>query len=817
MTDLRYAFRQLTKSPGFTAVAVLTLALGIGANTAVFSLINAVIVRPLPYRAPNELVLLWEKFPAQGLDRIPVSAPEYLDYTRELKSVEIGAFHYVEFNLTTGEMPERISGAFVSPSVFSVLGIQPIKGRTFTPREFGEGNDNVIVMSERLWKRRFNSDPAIVGKPLSIDGRIFTVVGIMPEAFQFPIPLFNIQGGIFGRQADIWKPIAFSKDKLESRGSRNYSVIARLKPNVSLGQAQAELNAVIANWYQRFPDSYQAATKFGASLYPLHGQIIGGMRAALMVLSGAVAVVLLIACANLITMLLARAGAREREFAIRVALGAGLGRLLRQLLTESLLLALIGGVGGVLLAIWGLDLFRALGAQTVPRIAEVNIDVRVLISMLLVSLGLGVVIGFVPALASAKPQLTEALKEGGRGATSGDRRNRVRNLLVVSEVALALVLVVGAGLLLKSFVRLQNVNPGFDARNVLTMELSLPIAQYPPGKPVADFYSELVRRTEALPGVESAAATNILPLSGTNSDSSFTIEGRDPMQDEVFPDEEVRSVTPDYFKVLRVPLRTGRFFDERDNADAPEVVIINQVFARRWFAGEEALGKRITQDDPRKPDAHWMTIVGIVGDMRHRGLDFEPAPEYYLAHAQLPYRVLSLTVRSKRDPRALTDTIRKELRQLDPQLPAANVRTMENVASDSIAPRRLSVAVISVFAVIALVLASVGIYGVISYLVVQRTHEIGVRMALGAQRCDVLRLVVGHAAKLVGIGTVIGLVLAFLSTRLLSALLYNVGAFDVTTFLFVTIALAAIALLASYIPAHRAARADPVIALDQNA
>ena len=817
MNDLRFAVRQLLKTPAFTAIAVITLALGIGGNTAVFGLINALLVRPLPYRAPNELVLLWEKFSAQGLDRVPVSAPEYLDYTKELKSVEIGAFNYDDFNLTTGEIPERIPGAFVSPSVFSILGIQPSKGRTFAPNEFGEGNDNVIVISERLWKRRFNSDREIIGKEISIDGRTYTVVGLMPETFQFPIPLFNIQGGRFGGRVDIWKPIAFSKDDLELRGWRNYSVIARLKPGVSLGQAQAELNTVIANWYQRFPDNYQPATKFGASLYAFHDQVIGGMRAALIVLLAAVAAVLLIACANLTTMLLARAGAREREFAIRVALGAGPGRLLRQLLTESVLLAIIGGIAGVVLAIWGLDLLRTLCAQTVSRIAEANIDPRVLISTLLVSLGAGVLIGFVPAFASAKPELTEALKEGGRGATSGHRRNRVRNILVVSEVALALVLLIGAGLLLKSFVHLQNVNPGFDPRNVLTMELSLPIAKYPHGKPVSDFYSELVRRIEVLPGVEAAALTMILPLSGTNSDGSFTIEGRDPMQDKVFPDEEVRAVTPDYFKVLRVPLRAGRFFDERDKADAPQVVIINQAFARKWFAGEEALGKRITRDDARKPDAGWVTIVGIVGDMRHRGLDFEPAPEYYLPHPQLPYRVMTLAVRSKQDPRALSDMIRKELRQLDPELPVANVRTMENVASDSIAPRRLSVTMISVFAGIALLLASVGIYGVISYLVVQRTHEIGVRMALGAQRADVLRLVVGHAAKLVGVGTVIGLVLAFLSTRLLSALLYNVGAFDATTFVFVPIALAAVALLASYVPALRATRADPVIALTDNA
>lgn len=813
MNDLRLAVRSLLKSPGFTLIALITIALAIGANTAVFSLVNALLVRPLPYKSPNELVLLWEKFSAQGLDRIPVSAPEFNDYTKELKSLEVGGFDYVDLNLTAGDMPERIPGAVVSPSVFSVLGARPSQGRVFTTEEFGEGNDGVIVMSERLWKRRFNSDPQIIGKELQLNGRTFTVVGLMPEAFQFPLPLFNIQGGTFGGKVDLWKPIAFSKTELENRGSRSYGVIARLKRNVSLGQAQAELDTLIARWHSLFPDNYSPATKFGGTLYPLHDQVVGGMRTALMVLSGAVALVLLIACANLTTMLLARAGAREREIAIRVALGAGRGRLVRQMLTESVLLAVIGGTAGALLAIWGLDLLRAIGAVTVPRIAEANLDPRVLFVTLVASVLTGILIGLIPAFASAKPELTEALKEGGRGSTTGTRSNRVRNALVVSEVALALVLLVGANLLLKSFVRLQNVNPGFEPRNVLTMELSLPVAKYARGKPVADFYAELVRRVQGLPGVEAAALTSILPLSGNNSDSSFAIEGRDPNVDKVYPDEEIRGVTPDYFKALRVPLLSGRFFDQRDNADAPKAVIVNQAFARKWFPNQEAVGKRITFSDTRKPDIEWITIVGLVGNMHHQGLDLEPKPEYYFAHAQQPYRGMILAVRSKQDPRALTDTVRRELRQLDPELPAANVRTLENVASDSIAPRRLSVAMISVFAAVALILAAVGIYGVMSFLVVQRTHEMGVRMALGATRRDVLILVVGRAGRLVLLGSAIGLVLAFFSSRALGAMLYNVAALDLSAFALMTVGLALVALLASYIPARRATKADPMIAL----
>ncbi len=818
LQEIRHAFRNLANTPGFSLIAIITVALAIGANTAVFSLINALLIRPLPYRAPNELVLLWQKFSAQGLDRIPVSAPEYLDYTKELKSLEIGGFDYIDLNLTAGDMPERISGAVVTPSVFQVLGIQPSRGRVFTPNEFGEGNDNVVVISERLWKRRFNSDPEIVGKQLSLNGATYTVVGMMPEQFQFPLPLFNIQGGTFGGKVDVWKPIAFTKNDLESRGSRSFGIIGRIKSGVTVAQAQAELDTIIANWHTRFPDNYQPATKFGASLYAFHDQVVGGMRTALVILFCAVVAVLLIACANLTTMLLARAGAREREFAIRVALGAGRGRLLRQLLTESVLLALIGGIAGAMLAIWGLDLLRAIGTQSVPRIAEANLDTRVLVITLLVSLGTGILIGFFPALASAKPELTEALKEGGRGSTSGARRNRMRNMLVVAEVALALVLLVGASLLVKSFVRLQNVDPGFDPQNVLTMEVSLPVAKYARGKPVGDFFAELIRRVEALPGVEAAAVATILPLSGNNSDSSFAIEGTDPMAtNKVYPDEEIRVATFDYFKVLRVLLRSGRLFDQRDNADAPKVTIVNQTFAKKWFPNQEAVGKRITFSDTRKPDPEWISIIGVVGDMRHQGLDVDPKPEYYLPHPQQPYRGMILATRSKQDPRALTDTIRRELHRLDPELPAANVRTLENVAAESIAPRRLSVAMISVFAAVALILASVGIYGVMSFLVVQRTHEIGVRMALGATRRDVLLLVVGRAARLVSLGTIIGLVLAFFCTRALSAMLYNVGAFDVSSFALVTFALALVALLASYIPAVRATRADPMIALARNA
>src|SRR5438270_11506280 len=824
MNDLRYVLRQLAKSPGFTAVAILTLALGIGANTAVFSLINALLVRPLPYQQPSRLVLIWERFATLGLDRIPVSPAEYLALEKQFqRSTGLAPFTFQRLKLAGGDVPERISGAAVSPSLFSLLQVEPIKGRTFAREEQGQGHDDIIVISDRLWKRRFNSDPALVGKSLLLNGRNYTVIGVMPAKFEFPIPLFGVQGSQFAERVDIWKPIAFTPLELKERYSRSYALIARLRPDISVAKAQVELDHLISNWIRAYPDNYSTGG-FGARIYPFQDQVVGGMRTGLAILLGAVIFVLLIACANLATMLLARASARERELAIRVALGAGRWRLVRQMLTESVLLALAGAAAGIVLSVWGLELLRQLGARTVPRLAEVNVDVVVLIVTAVVAVGTGILFGLIPGFATAKPELTEALKEGGRSSTSGAERNKVRNSLVIVEIALALVLLVGAGLLLKSYARVQNIDPGIDRRNVLTAEIVLPDTKYPPrgssdynhGQAIINFWNEALRRVRQLPGVEATGCTIVLPLSGSNTDSSFAIEGRSTGGKEPTPDEELRIITPDYFRVLKTPLLRGRFFAESDNVDAPGVAIINDALAKKYWTNEDALGKRITFDDPRK-DPKWLTIVGITRSIRHRGLDLDPQPEYYLPLAQRAQNAMILTVRSAQDPRSLTSAVRREIQAIDPDQPIANARTLEAVTADSIAPRRMSVVLLGAFAGIALLLAGVGIYGVISYLVVQRTHEIGVRMALGAQRRDVLRLVVGHALKLVGIGSVIGLILALLSTRTLSALLYSVGAFDATTFVFVTVALAAVALLASYIPALRATRADPMIALSHNA
>ena len=814
LKDLRFALRQLFKQWGFTAIAVLTLALAIGATTAVISLVNALLVRPLAYREPQQLVLLLQHFKSQNLERIPVSPPEFLDYETRAHSFEkLGAFGFTNFNLAGEDKPERIPGATVTAGVLPLLGVSPIKGRFFEPEECTLGRDDVVIISARLWQHRFNGDPQIIGTKLLLNGKSFTVVGVMPASFDFPLQLFNLgNGGQFGGRAEIWQPLAFSDEQMKARYSRSLAVVGRLAPGTSVAKAQTEIETINAQMRREHPNNYMQNNSFGGDVLPLHDLAVGGMRPALLILLGAVFLVLLIACANLTTMLLARAAAREREMAVRVALGAGPLRLLKQVLTESVLLALIGGVGGVLLALWGVELLKPIGAQTVPRLREVNVDLGVLGMTLAIAVGTGIIFGLAPGLASGRSELTEALKEGGRSSTAGTRRNRLRNGLVIAEVALALVLLSGAGLLMKSFVRLQSVDPGFNPRNALTFEISLPKMQYPDDPLIVRFNREAQRRIAAVPGVQAAGFSTILPLAGTNADSSFAIEGQPANDRNPSPDEEKRQVSPDYFRALEIPLIKGRFFTDADNADAPLVIIVNQVFAKKFWPKGDALGKRIVMggmsDNPK-----WITIVGIVGDIRHFGLDVDPKPEMYVPFGQESYFTTVYVVRSNQDPRSVLPAIRRELQAIDTAVPLANVRTFENVIADSVAPRRLSVVLLGVFAGVAVLLASVGIYGVMSFLVVQQRQEIGVRMALGAQRSDVLKLILGRSLKLISAGAAIGLIVALMSTSTLRALLYNVSAFDTPTFTLVTILLAAVALAASYLPAMRATKADPIVAL----
>jgi putative ABC transport system permease protein len=818
LKDIRFSFRQLIKQPAFTAIAVLTIALAIGATTAVLSLVNGLLVRPLPYRDPQRLVLLLQHFKSQNLERIPVSPAEFKDYETRAHSFErLGAFGYTNFNLAGEDRPERIAGATVTAGVFPLLGVSPIKGRFFQPEECTLGRDDVVIVSARLWQRRFNSDPQIIGTKLLLNGKSFTVVGVMPASFDFPLQLFNLGNGAqFHERAEIWKPLAFTDDEMKMRGSRGYAIIGRLGAGTSVAQAQAEIETINAQMRREHPDNYSQDNSFGGEVLPLHDLAVGGMRPALLILLGAVCLVLLIACANLTTMLLARAATREHEMAIRVALGAAPLRLFKQVFTESVLLALIGGAMGVVLALWGIESLKAIGAQTVPRLREVNVDVLVLGVTFAICVATGIIFGLAPGLASARPELTEALKEGGRSSTQGTRRNRLRSGLVIAEIGLALVLLSAAGLLIKSFARIQNVNPGFNPRNALTFEVSLPKIQYPDDSSIVRFNNEAQRRMAALPGVQAAGFSTILPLAGTNSDWSFAIESRPLNDNSPSPDEEKRQVSPDYFRALETPLIKGRFFTNADNADATPVIIVNQAFAKKFWPNDDALGKRITFDDDPKKNPKWIKVVGVVGDIHHFGLDIEPKPEMYVPFGQTPYFTTIYVVRSNQDLRGLLPAIRREIQAIDPAVPVGNVRTFEDVIADSIAPRRLSVVLLGVFAGVAVLLASVGIYGVMSFLVVQRTHEIGVRMALGAQRGDVLKLVLVRSLKLISAGTIIGLIVAVMSTHTLRALLYSVSAFDGATFALVTILLGAVALAASYLPAMRATRADPMIVLGHN-
>ncbi len=690
--------------------------------------------------------------------------------------------------MTGDDAPERLSGSSVSPAFTEVLRVNPAFGRAFLPEEEQRGANRVVLISDRLWQQRFAVNPAIINQTLMLNGESFTVVGVMPPDFQFPSP-----------RIDVWSPLTLDLER--GRNDHFLYAIARLKPDVALAQAQEEMSAIADRLRQQYPESNADS---GVNLVSLHEQTIGKARTALLVLLGAVGLVLLIACANVANLLLARAAARQREVAVRTALGASRGRLVRQFLTESLLLAFLGGMLGLLLALWGVDFLTSM-SNTIPRAREIGIDGRALGFTLLVSLLTGVVFGLAPALASSKPDLTRSLKEGSKGAGVGLRGNRVRGLLVVSEIALALMLLIGAGLLIRSFARLLEVNPGFDPANVLTMQVSLPENSYGERAQRAAFYRQVLQRIAALPGVEHVGAVNDLPFSGSRTSNSFQIEGRqsnEPMN------ADSRVINSDYFRAMSIPLLQGRAFTEGDGADAAGVAVINEVMARRFWPDENPIGKRLTfgGDPPRE-------IVGIVAALKHDNLSAEEAPEMYAPYGQRPQSRMSIVVRSTVDPQSLTSAVRGAVREVDPNQPIYNVMTMEQRLASALAPQRFNTLVLGLFAGVALVLAVLGIYGVMSYTVSQRTHEIGVRMALGAQRTDVLRLVTRQGMTLAIIGIIIGLIASFAATRVLTTLLYGVSPTDFITFAVVALILGAAAFIASYIPARRATKVDPMIAL----
>lgn len=798
LQDLRYSIRMLLKKPSFTAIAVLALAIGIGANTAIFSVVNAILLRPLPYKNFERISMIWMDNPKLAVAEDWHSFPNYLDYKEQNQVYEdMAAFNNRSFNLTGAGDPVRILGLWSTASLFTVLGVQPVLGQVFTEAEEEPGKDLVVVISDGLWKSRFGRDPGIVGQQISMNGVNRTVLGIMPASFTFP-----------EKNTDVWIPIPVTPQRKQARNAISYKAVGRLKPGVTMAQAREDMGAIAKRLDDQFSQS-----GYGVNLVLLRDQETKGVKAALLVLLGAVGFVLLIACANVANLLLARAAIREKEIAIRLALGAGRRRVIRQLLTESMVLGFAGGAAGLLLAIWGLAALIALSPADVPHLDQTRIDIRVLAFTLAVSLLTGLLFGLVPALQASKPDLNDALKEGGRGAGGGVRAIRVRNLLVVSEIALSLVLLVGAGLLIRSFVRLQQFELGFNPENLLTMRVQLPGSKYPENKQVLNFYQQLMERLEAVPGVQSAGAISSVFLTETPNSTNFTIEGRPVPVGAESIEVPLDAVTNSYFKVMGIPLLEGREFDEHDVPTSPPVAIINQTFARRFFPNEDPIGKRYMYGSPGPDNNTWITIVGIVGDMRRTGFDRPVRPETFLPQGQNPDSGLTIVARTTGDPAALAGALRNEVWAIDRDQSVYDVKTMRQVLSEMLSQRRFNMLLLGIFAAVALTLAAVGIYGVMSYAVAERTHEIGLRMALGAQTGDVLGMIVRQGMLLAGTGLVVGLVASFGLTRLMTSLLYGVSATDPLTFIAIPVVLTGVALGACLVPARRAIKVDPMVAL----
>jgi putative ABC transport system permease protein len=802
--DVRYAFRTLRRNPGFAIVVLLTLALGIGANAAIFSVVNGVLLRPLPYRDADRLMVIWGDLKRPGLNDIPASAGEYVDYRDRSHAFEqVAAYDTVGFNLTGGGEPERVDGAIVSTTLFSLLGASAQVGRTLVADEDQPGRDDVVVLSHSLWTRRFSANPAIVGQTIPVDGRPAQVVGVMPAAFQFP-----------DRSIEIWKPFLLDAEALSdnNRGSHGYTALARLKAGISRQQAQADLNAVTAAFKADHPGNYRNG--FGATLRPLQEEIVGDTGRPLIVLLGAVAVVLLIACANVANLLLARAASRRKEIALRTALGASRGRLVRQLMTESVLVSAIGGSIGLGLAAWGVDLLIASAPDSIPRIQEVGVDARVAGFTALVSLATGLVFGLVPALRASRAPLNDALKEGGR-AGGGGVHGFAGRALVVSEVALSLVLLIAAGLLIHSFTLLQDVAPGFDSSRLLTFRLSLPESRYTTFQKGQSFFDEFFTGLRRSPGVRGVAAINALPFSGLGGSRSFHIEGREEKRPEDQTEEQLRIVTDGYFAAMGIPIVAGREFTDRDALNQPRVAVVNDAMAKKHWPHESPIGRRVSfsTDEP-----HWYEIVGVAGNIKHRALEAADRPELYVPYRQPLFagwtvRPMYVIARTSADPASTVAIARHEIARVDRDQPISDVRTMDERIGRSLSSRRFSMVLLALFAGLALTLAAVGIYGVVAYAVTERTHEIGVRVALGAQRRDVMAMVVGQGMTMTLVGTAIGVAASAALARLMSSLLFGVSAVDPVTFVLIPMLLIAVALAACYVPARRAMRVDPLQAL----
>ncbi|HKP85373.1 MAG TPA: ABC transporter permease [Blastocatellia bacterium] len=796
--DIRYGFRMLFRNAGLTAVSVIAIALGIGANTAIFSVVNAVLLKPLPYPEQDRLMATFLANPQQNLDRINLGSADFLAVKNQNQSFDqVAAYMTNNFTLTGRDTPEQISGAAVTAEIFSLLGATPAMGRTFMTDEDQPGRERVVVVSHSFWERYLGSDPDAIGRPITLNGSNYTVIGVLSSDFRFPL----------SRSLEVWPILQLNQPR--NRPPYFLRSIARLKPGVTRQQAQEDLTALA----EQLQKQYTGSPYRDARVVPLKTFMVGDIQTVLYTLLGAVVFVLLIASFNVANLLLARATAREKEISIRSALGASRLRIVRQLLTESVLLAGIGGVIGLVLALWGVDLLLALSPANIPRLKEVSIDGRVLAFTSLISILSGIVFGLAPAVQSSRTNLNASLKEGGRSNTESHGRRRLRSLLVVSEFALALMLLIGAGLMVKSFMRLSNVDPGFNPNNILTTRVSLPQARYAQAQQVTAFYQQLLPRVQSLPGVESAAISMSLPPDLLSLGNPFTIEGQ---SDKAVLSAEEMTISPDYFRALGVPLLKGRFFAEAEGADGSLPMIINETMARRYFPDQDPIGKRVQTGDP-SPNSPWETIVGVVGNVKYSGLDAEEAPTMYVPYTEPGWatwsRTMYLVVRTANNPAGVASGVRGEVWALDKDVPVTNVRTMNELLSDSVAQPRFRTLLIGVFAAIALILAAVGIYGVMSYSVTRRTHELGIRIALGAKPGDVLKLVVGEGMKLTLIGVSIGLGAAFALTRLMESLLFGITATDPATFVLIPLVLAGVALGACFVPARRATKVDPMVAL----
>jgi putative ABC transport system permease protein len=812
--DLKYAARMLIKKPGFTAIAVLTLALGIGANTAIFSVVNAVLLQPLPFPQPERLVDVWMTGLKGNIGKGSVSYPDFADFRAQNHTFEhMAGFNTNDFTLTGSGEPFRLTGGIVSPDLFPVLGVSAKLGRTFVPEEDmppGVKGNHAVLLSHQVWQQRFGSDPGVIGRVLTLNALSFTIVGVMPAGFQFPIQPVAI---------DVWVTHAVeketadgSKPMTDERGAHYMSVIGRLKPGVTLTQAQADLSTIAANLEKQY---HRSNANKGCVLVPAHEDLVGEIRPALLILFGAVGCVLLIACANVANLLLARATTRQREMAIRSALGASRKRVVRQLLTESALLAVVGGIFGVVLALWGTDALISMSPADIPRLTTVHVSGPVLGFTFALALITGVLFGLATAFQGAGAELTESLKEGGRGTSAGGAHGRIRSVLVVAEMAVALVLLVGAGLAIQTFRRLEAVNPGFDAHHVLTMSIDMPGARYATNEQIAETSRQMLSNIEGLPGVRSASMAFPLPLSNAEMGVVFGIEER-PVEKTERPGTSLRVVHPGFFRTMGIPLKAGRDFTPEDTLKSPPVVIVNETLAKKYFPNEDAVGKRVQPSinvEPGVDTEPMREIVGVVGDVKFRNLRRDPGPEMYGPEAQLPFNGLSIVIRTDSDPASITAAVRTTIRRMDPDMPIYQIQPLEHYVNGALAQSRFNGMLLGVFAGLALLLTAIGLYGVTAYTVAQRTQEIGIRVALGAQQADVFRLVVGQGMRQAAIGLVLGLGAAFAVTRTMASLLYGVSATDPPTFGGTSLMLLAVACAACYIPARRATRVDPLVAL----